>query len=103
MPRDSHVGQGEVRKIRRERDQLKEATSQMESELIQVCGCVCGCVSVGGCGYGCVGGALRNGENRGREQRVNSFFTCTFQIQSDAKSLANDRDNFKLLYEQVSH
>ena len=25
------------------------------------------------------------------------------QIQSDAKSLANDRDNFKLLYEQVSH
>ncbi|CAI8057878.1 Centrosomal protein of 135 kDa [Geodia barretti] len=51
------VSQGEVRRICRERDQLKEATSQMEAELIQ--------------------------------------------IQSDAKSLANDRDNFKLLYEQV--
>ena len=30
------VSQGEVRRICRERDQLKEATSQMEAELIQV-------------------------------------------------------------------
>lgn len=29
-------GQAELRRIRKERDQLKEATSQMESELIQV-------------------------------------------------------------------
>ena len=30
------ASQGEVRRICRERDQLKEATSQMEAELIQV-------------------------------------------------------------------
>ena len=30
------------------------------------------------------------------------FLSFPLQIQSDAKSLANDRDNFKLLYEQVS-
>ena len=29
-------GEGEMRRIIRERDQLKEATSQMENELIQV-------------------------------------------------------------------
>ena len=31
------TGRGEVRRICRERDQLKEVTSQMEAELIQVC------------------------------------------------------------------
>ena len=43
-----HTAQAEVRRILRERDQLKEATSQMETELIQVHMGVWGglCVSV---------------------------------------------------------
>ena len=31
------------------------------------------------------------------------YMVHTLQIQRDAKSLANDRDNFKSLYEQVSY
>ena len=48
----------EVRRLRKERDDLKEAISNFETELLQ--------------------------------------------IQMDTKTLAEDRDNFKLLYEQVS-
>ena len=74
MPRDSHVGQGEVRKIRRERDQLKEATSQMESELIQVCGCVCGCVSVGGVWVWVCGGCTKKWREQGEGTESKQFF-----------------------------
>ena len=47
----------EIKRVRKERDELKEAVRNFESELIQ--------------------------------------------IQMDTKMLAEDRDNFKLLYEQV--
>ena len=51
------AGGGDLRKIRRERNELKDAVKSFEAELTQ--------------------------------------------IQMDTKMLAEDRDNFKLLYEQV--
>lgn len=35
------------------------------------------------------------------KQAVSSFETELMEIQTEAKALAEDRDNFKLLYEQV--
>ena len=75
------TGRGEVRRICRERDQLKEVTSQMEAELIQVCHHI--------------------HKFTYRHMHTHTLICSNTQIQSDAKSLANDRDNFKLLYEQV--
>ena len=56
-PGPSSLPAAEVRKLRKERDSLKDAISSFEVELLQ--------------------------------------------IQMDTKTLAEDRDNFKLLYEQV--
>ena len=66
--------------VKQERDQLKEAVASFESELVQVSG---------------EGSAWMGGWTD-----FNSF-VYTLQIQNDAKMLAEDRDNFKLLYEQV--
>lgn len=74
----------ELGRLRKERDDLKEAVKNFETELMQVCTlapCVC-CITTG-VWYVYV-----------------NLFNCD-QIQADTKTLAEDRDNFKLLYEQV--
>ena len=56
--RSSTVSSVELRRLRRERDELRDAVTSFETELVE--------------------------------------------IQTEARTLAEDRDNFKLLYEQVS-
>lgn len=41
-------------------------------------------------------------ERNDLKDAISSFETELLQIQMDTKTLAEDRDNFKLLYEQVS-
>lgn len=74
----------ELGRLRKERDDLKEAVNNFETELMQVCTlapCVC-CITTG------------------VWYKYVNVFICD-QIQADTKALAEDRDNFKLLYEQV--
>ena len=102
----------ENRALRTERERLRGAIKEFDTELAQVSGGK----GVEGKGGGWRGGERRGGERRGEEGRgeeggegstVLLLVTSTViashqQIQQDAHDLAKDRDNFKILYEQVA-
>ena len=124
MQRERVVQQGsgkalleENRALRTERERLRGAIKEFDTELAQVSGGK----GVEGKGGEWRGGERRGGEGRGEEARggegrgeeggegstVLLLVTSTViashqQIQQDAHDLAKDRDNFKILYEQVA-
>ena len=112
----------ELKRLRRERDELKEAVASIETELMQVSMLSCPRAPErmseemgklfffthflgmgGGSGedwYPC-SISSKHYMYCSNMSIILSFIDCFSQIQMDAKTLADDRDNFKLLYEQV--
>ena len=103
----------ENRALRTERERLRGAIKEFESELTQVSewegrgrekGIVRGERGRGGIvrGEGGRGGIVRGEGCGSMPSVVTVVISAHHQIQQDAHDLAKDRDNFKILYEQVA-